>query len=227
MVRAPAPRAARTSLARNARSARVASIGENSTSPTACRARVTIAAVIARTSSWPRRSWCSSWTSLALTNTWMRGDAAPASASIAASMAPGERAHAGVSHTPGDGADRTKLRGRRGRKSRLDDVDAHRLEAIRDVELVLLGEEHAGGLLAVAQGRVENGDSVGHGKLLRFAGRRQERVRPAQSSPIAGGGREGRPRASGQKPPLPRPGKKEEAEERRREAGDVHWRLIR
>ena len=49
------------------------------------------------------------------------------------------------------------------RKSRLDDVDAHPVEAVGDLELLLEGHGRAGALLAVAQRRVEDDDAVGRG----------------------------------------------------------------
>ena len=89
IVRAPAASAARTTSTRNSGSARVASIGLNSTSSVALRARATAYSTIPSTSSRPLRSWCASWTSLEFTNVWMRGASAPRSASAAASTSNG------------------------------------------------------------------------------------------------------------------------------------------
>ena len=52
------------------------------------------------------------------------------------------------------------------RKAGLDDVDAHLVEQLGDFELLLVGHGGAGGLLAVAQGGVEDDDAV----LLGLAG---------------------------------------------------------
>ena len=46
------------------------------------------------------------------------------------------------------------------RKSSLDDVDAHLVEQLGNLELLLMGHGGAGTLLAVAQGGVENDDAV-------------------------------------------------------------------
>ncbi len=46
------------------------------------------------------------------------------------------------------------------RKAGLDDVDAHLVEQLGDLELLLVGHGGAGALLAVAQGGVEDDDAV-------------------------------------------------------------------
>ena len=89
MVPAPASSTARTSSATNAGSARVASIGLNSTSSVKSRALRTMAAASATT--WARVfwSWCASCMSLAFTNTWIRRRRAWRSASPAAATSLG------------------------------------------------------------------------------------------------------------------------------------------
>ena len=103
-----------------------------------------------------------------------------------AGHAAGKAADAGVSHLARHGVDGAELVGRRGGEAGLDDVDAHGGEALGDLELVTLGEKNPGGLLSVAQRRVEDGDSVGHGcscsrsqSSSRFARRRTTSVRCA------------------------------------------------
>jgi hypothetical protein len=54
---------------------------------------------------------------------------------------------------------------RRRREAGLDDVDLEPLELAGDAELFVLGHRGAGRLLAVAQGRVEDDQAVGHGGL--------------------------------------------------------------
>src|SRR5918997_67675 len=67
-------------------SARVASIGENSTSSTKVLAWATAARACALTSSRVDISWCSMWMSEVETKVWMRGRAASRTASAARSM---------------------------------------------------------------------------------------------------------------------------------------------
>ena len=52
------------------------------------------------------------------------------------------------------------------REARLDDVDAHLVEEVGDLQLLLEGHGGAGALLAVAQGRIEDEDAVGVGAFL-------------------------------------------------------------
>ena len=54
-------------------------------------------------------------------------------------------------------------------KAGLDDVDAHLIEQLGDLELLLEGHGGAGALLAVAQGSVEDHDAVA-GRRVRFLG---------------------------------------------------------
>ena len=70
----------------NSTSARVASIGENSTSSTYCLACATAARAWPLTSSRVVCSWCSMWMSEVEMNVWIRGRAASLTAFHAASM---------------------------------------------------------------------------------------------------------------------------------------------
>ena len=58
----------------------------------------------------------------------------------------------------GDRAHRLEIALRGNGKARLDDVDAHGVEAVGDLELLLEGHGRAGALLAVAQRGVEDAD---------------------------------------------------------------------
>ncbi len=60
----------------------------------------------------------------------------------------------------GDLADRLEVAFRGDREAGLDDVDAHVVQHLGDLELLLEGHGGAGALLAVAQGGVENDDAV-------------------------------------------------------------------
>ena len=66
----------------------------------------------------------------------------------------------GVLGAAGDLADRLKIAFRGDGKTGLDDVDAHVVEHLGDLELFLEGHGGAGALLAVAQGGVEYDDAV-------------------------------------------------------------------
>ncbi len=65
-----------------------------------------------------------------------------------------------VLHELRDLGDGIEIAVRGSRKSGLDDVDAHLVEHLRDVELFLMRHCCAGRLLAIAQRRVENQDTV-------------------------------------------------------------------
>ena len=71
-----------------------------------------------------------------------------------------------VSDGFGNGLDRLEVVFGRGGEPGLDDVDAELRELARDVELLLGGERGAGGLLAVAEGGVEDADVVGVGNAV-------------------------------------------------------------
>jgi hypothetical protein len=70
-----------------------------------------------------------------------------------------ERAHAGVLHLEGDRPHGGRLLRRVHREARLDHVDAEGVEARGDLRLVVGAEADPGGLLAVAQRRVEDRDA--------------------------------------------------------------------
>ena len=86
MVPAPAAIAASTTRHRKSRSERPASSGENSTSSVCRRARRTAAAACSSTCSSRMRSFRRMWIGEVAMKVWMRGRAAPASASAARSM---------------------------------------------------------------------------------------------------------------------------------------------
>ncbi len=78
-------------------------------------------------------------------------------------VAAGQAADDGALDLAGDGLDRLEIAGRGDGEAGLDDVDAQLLEGVGHLEL--LGQVHAGarGLLAVAQGGVEDDEAlVGH-----------------------------------------------------------------
>ncbi len=60
----------------------------------------------------------------------------------------------------GNGRDRLEIALGGDREARLDDVDAHLVEQLGDLELLVVGHRGAGRLLAVAQRRVEDHDAV-------------------------------------------------------------------
>ena len=108
---------------------------------------------------------------------WMRPRRAGLIASPQRSMSfvAGARqaAHHGVFGALGDLVDGEEVAFRGDREAGLDDVDAHLVEELRDLELFLMGHGGAGRLFAVAQGGVEDDDAVllglwlrGHGKFL-------------------------------------------------------------
>ena len=85
---APSAIAIRQTSAVNSSSARVASIGENSTSSQSPRACATAALAWPLTSSRSVRSWCSMWMSEVEMNVWIRGRSESLIAPQAASMSP-------------------------------------------------------------------------------------------------------------------------------------------
>ena len=68
----------------------------------------------------------------------------------------------------GDLVDGGEVAFRGDRKAGLDDVDAHGVEQLGDLDLLFVGHGGAGALLAVAQGGVEDDDAVllGLGRLV-------------------------------------------------------------
>ena len=95
--------------------------------------------------------------------TCIRGRAAPSSAAPARSMSSGrQRASAAIDgrlHLAGDVADGLEVVLGGDREAGLDDVDAELVERSGEAELLLVAEREAGGLLAVAEGRVEDDDA--------------------------------------------------------------------
>jgi hypothetical protein len=76
-----------------------------------------------------------------------------------------QRADRGVLDGFGNGADRFGVARTGGGKAGLDDVDAELFQLARDADLLFLGHRRAGALFAVAQGGVENNQTVVHGRL--------------------------------------------------------------
>ena len=76
----------------------------------------------------------------------------------------------GAAHLLGDAVDRVEI-GRAGRREAgLDRVDAHALEHLRDLQLLVGREGDTGGLFAVAQRGIEDLDSVSHWDVLSLSG---------------------------------------------------------
>ena len=82
----------------------------------------------------------------------------------------------GVLGALGDLVDGGEVAFRGDREAGLDDVDAHRVEQLGDLELLLVRHGRAGALLAVAQRRVEDDDAV-----LVGLGRRTHGCSPSQA----------------------------------------------
>jgi hypothetical protein len=78
---------------------------------------------------------------------------------------PGEPRHARALDPAGDSRDGLEITVRGNREAGLDDVDAHHVQHVGDLELLLEGHGRARALLAIAQGGVEDQDAVlrGHG----------------------------------------------------------------
>ena len=72
----------------------------------------------------------------------------------------GEPADHRVLGAGGDLVDGGEIAFRGDREAGLDDVDAHVVEQLGDLELLVVGHGGAGTLLAVAQGGVEDDDAV-------------------------------------------------------------------
>ena len=69
----------------------------------------------------------------------------------------------------GDAIDGVEVGWRGGGEAGLDAVDAHALEQLGDLQLLLGGEGDAGGLFAVAQGGIKDSDSVSHNGKLQWS----------------------------------------------------------
>ena len=171
-MRAPARNAVAASSATNSRSARVASIGLNSTSSVKSRARATIAATMPTTLS-RRRVELVRELHVARVHEDVdarRGRGAERLARGLDVLRHGarERADARVADVARDAAHGLHLLRRAHREARLDDVHAGRGERLGDLALVARAEGDAGGLLAVAQRGVEDPDTIrfGHRTLL-------------------------------------------------------------
>jgi len=85
----------------------------------------------------------------------------------------------------GNGADRFGVARTGGGKAGLDDVDAELFQLARDAELLFLGHRRARALLAVAQGGVENKQTVVHGRLHGGSGRGFSRSGPTHYIGVA------------------------------------------
>ena len=161
---APSATAIAQTSAVNSTSARVASIGENSTSSQYDLASATAAFACPFTSSRVVWSWCSMWMSEVEMNVWIRGRCESLIAFQAASMsALWVRARpqiTGPSTLRAIASTASKSPGEVIGKPGLDHVDAEPGELLRDLDLLLRVQRDAGRLLAVAQRRVEDLDAV-------------------------------------------------------------------
>jgi hypothetical protein len=99
------------------------------------------------------------WTGEVEMKVWMRPRLAGLIASPARSMSFWP-AHDRVLGALGDLLDGVEIAFRCDREAGLDDVDAHDIEQLGDLELLLMGHGGAGRLLAVPQGGVENDDAI-------------------------------------------------------------------
>ena len=81
-------------------------------------------------------------------------------------VAAGERGDLHVGDGVGDGMNGFKVAHAGGRETGFDDVHAKAFQLTRHTELFLEVHGSAGGLLAIAERRVENNDAIGHGILL-------------------------------------------------------------
>ena len=145
-------------------SARVASIGENSTSSHSERACATAARAWPLTSSRVDCSWCSMWMSDVEMNVWIRGRCGVAYGAPRRVDVAGVSAREAGDDRPldlaGDGLHGLEVAGRGDREAGLDDVDAQARELLRDLELLGGVQADARRLLAVAQGGVEEDDPL-------------------------------------------------------------------
>ena len=105
------------------------------------------------------------WMSEVEMNVWIRGRSAsliaPQAASMSALWVRARPQITGPSTVAGDRLDRLEVAGRGDREAGLDHVDAEARELLGDLDLLLRVERDPGGLLAVAQRRVEDVDAVG------------------------------------------------------------------
>ena len=109
-------------------------------------------------------SWCSMWMSDVERKVWMRGRSRVAhrlpGAVDVAGVGAGEAGDDGALDLAGDRLDGLEVARRGDREAGLDDVDAQPRELVGDLELLGRVERDARRLLAVAQRRVEDQDSV-------------------------------------------------------------------
>ena len=149
----------------NSMSARVASIGENSTSSTYCLACATAARAWPLTSSRVVWSWYWMWMSDVEMNVWIRGrvgvlDRVPGGVDVGHVGPRQARDHRALDGA-GDLLHGLEVARRGDRKARLDHVDAQPRELLGDLQLLLRVQRDAGRLLAVTQSRVEDQYFVG------------------------------------------------------------------
>ncbi len=119
---------------------------------------------MSRTSSGSFCSLCFMCTGEVERKVWMRGAAGVAhrltgTVDVVHAGA-GEAGDDGILHPLGDGDDRLEVADGGNGEAGLDDVDAHLVEEIGDLQLLLQGHGRARALLAVAQGGVEDEDAV-------------------------------------------------------------------
>ena len=107
----------------------------------------------------------------------------------------------GAADLAGDAVDGVEVGGRGGGEAGLDAVDAHALEQLGDLQLLLGGEGDAGGLFAVAQGGIEDSDSISHWGYScgRNTDRKKTETRPPAPS-MGGGPSSGPEHAAGDSP---------------------------
>ena len=164
MTFAPSSTAIAQTSAVNSMSARVASIGENSTSAQSDFASATAARAWPLTSSRVVCSWWVMWMSEVEMNVWIRGrggiaNRAPGGVDVGL-VGAREAADHGALDLAGDLLDRLEVARRGDRKAGLDDVDAKAPELLSDLDLLLRVQGDARRLLAVPQRRVEDVDAV-------------------------------------------------------------------
>ena len=103
-----------------------------------------------------------------------------------------ERGDLGPAHFAGDAVDGVEVGRRGGGEAGLDAVDAHFLEQLGNLQLLLGGEGDTGGLLAVTQGGIKDSDSVSHGgnscgrNSDSKKGRKETKTRPPTGDPSSG-----------------------------------------
>ena len=90
---------------------------------------------------------------------WRAGLIASAQMSMSFDLRAGKPADHRILGAPRDLLDALEIALARDGKAGLDDIDAHLVEQLGDLELLLEGHGGAGALLAVAQGGVENDDA--------------------------------------------------------------------